>query len=173
MTPKLSPLTLSALLGLGACGGRPQPPASAASQPATSATEALASMDPRKPVPLMPMMAWHQKQNMNDHLAAVQAIVEGTARDDWSGVAEAAKRIGSSPRMQQMCEHMGAGADGFAEAGVEFHRRADGILAAAERADGAGVLAATASTLSACVSCHATYRQEVVDNETWTQRTAR
>lgn len=53
--------------------------------------EQLAKLDPRRPVPLQPMMAWHQKQNMMEHLVAIQRITHALSRDDWDGVAEAGK----------------------------------------------------------------------------------
>ena len=140
------------------CAPDPAPP---------SPSEALAALDPRRPVPLQPMMAWHQKQNMMNHLVAIQQVVDALAREDWAGVEAAAKRIGSSPEMQRMCEHMGAGADGFTEAGLELHERADRIGVAATAQDAPGVLAAISDTLIACTGCHATYRQDVVDAETW------
>lgn len=133
--------------------------------------EQLAAMDHRKPVPLQPMMAWHQKQNMMEHLVAIQRITDALAREDWEGVAAASALIESSPQMQMMCEHMGAGADGFTELALEFHRRADAIGVAARAHDGAEVLRATSHTLEACTSCHASYRQEVVDAATWQERT--
>ena len=128
-------------------------------------------MDHRRAVPLQPMMAWHQKQNMMEHLVAIQRITDGLAREDWDAIAEASALIESSPQMQQMCEHMGAGADGFTELALEFHARADTIGVAAKAHDGPAVLAATSSTLQACTSCHTTYRQEVVDPATWEART--
>jgi hypothetical protein len=73
--------------------------------------------------------------------------------------------------MQQMCEHMGAGADGFMEMALDFHRRADAIGEAADARDAQAVLRATSNTLQACTSCHSTYRQEIVDAEAWTSRT--
>lgn len=133
--------------------------------------EQLAAMDTRRPVPLQPMMAWHQKQNMMDHLVAIQEITDALAHQDWDGVASASARIGLSPSMQQQCEHMGAGAEGFTELALDFHRRADTIGVAARTEDVAAVLRATSNTLQACTSCHATYRQEVVDAATWQART--
>ena len=133
--------------------------------------EQLAAMDTRRPVPLQPMMAWHQKQNMMDHLVVIQQITDALAREDWEGVASASARIGLSPSMQQQCEHMGAGADGFTELALDFHRRADAIGVAAQSADATAVLRATSSTLRACTRCHATYRQDVVDAATWQSRT--
>lgn len=130
-------------------------------------TEDLARLDPRVPVPLQPTMAWHQKQNMIEHLVAVQGIVEGLAEKDWTLIIEAASLIESSPRMAQMCQHMGAGADGFTQAALDFHRRADAIGIAARGHDGAAVLRATSNTLQACTGCHAAYRQELVSAAKW------
>ncbi|MEM9862830.1 MAG: hypothetical protein AAF938_14620 [Myxococcota bacterium] len=131
----------------------------------------LAALDHRRPVPLQPMMAWHQKQNMMDHLVAVQQITEGLAGEDWEAIESAAARIGSSPQMAQMCEHMGAGADGFTELALDFHRQADEIGVAARAASATGVLEATNRTLQRCTSCHSAYRQEVLDASTWRART--
>lgn len=130
----------------------------------------LDALDPRRPVPLQPMMAWHQKQNMKEHLVAIERITEGLAKQDWEAVAAASALIESSPQMAQMCNHMGAGAEGFTELALDFHRRADKIGEAAQRQDVTAVLQATSHTLSACTSCHATYRQEVVDADTWAER---
>jgi len=138
---------------------------------AGQATAELRALDPRQAVPLQPIMAWHQKQNMQEHLVAIQRITDGLAREDWEGIADASTLIESSPQMQQMCEHMGAGAEGFTELALEFHRRADAIGVAARARDAQAVLQATSHTLDACTTCHARYRQEVVDTETWTQRT--
>ncbi len=131
----------------------------------------LHAMDPRVPVPLQPMMAWHQMQNMQEHLVAIERITDGLAREDWIQIAEGAALIESSPEMQKMCQHMGTGASGFTELGLDFHRCADDISVAARAHDGPGVLRATANTLRACTTCHASYRQDVVDFETWQART--
>lgn len=200
-TRGLLPLMITAAVGLctslSGCESRPaptSPPAqpSTASEPAPSppshhastqpgagethasscaAYSELDALDPRQPVPLQPMMAWHQKQNMQDHLVVIQQIQDALARDDWEKVVEVSERIGSSPQMARMCQHMGAGAPGFTELALEFHRRADGITAAATARDLKATLSATASTLETCTSCHAAYRQEVVDAATWRERT--
>ena len=117
------------------------------------------------------MMAWHQKRNMMEHLVAIQLITARLAEEDWEGVEQAASLIASSPTMQMQCEHMGAGAAGFTELALEFHARADQIGPAAAARDTQAVLRATAHTLSACTRCHETYRQEVVDAETWQAQT--
>jgi hypothetical protein len=145
----------------------PAPAPEVATDGACVALQELTRLDPRRPVPLQPMMAWHQKQNMLEHLVTIQRITEGLAREDWAAIAHASASIESSPQMQQMCQHMGAGAEGFTEHALEFHRRADAIGAAARAQDGPGVLQATAHTLQACTECHAAFRQEVVDGATW------
>ena len=156
--------------GLTGCGSPEQaviPAAPVAPHPA----DALGALDTRTPVPLLPPMALHQKQNMQDHLLVVQQITDGLAREDWAAIEAAAGRFASSPEMQMQCEHMGMGADGFTERALDFHRRADGIVAAAKEKDAAKVLAATATTLEACTSCHAAYRQDVVTDAAWSERT--
>ena len=100
----------------------------------------ISAGDTRQPLPLPAMMAEHQKQNMREHLAAVQAIIAAIARDDMGGVAEASARIGYSEAMGQMCEHMGAATPGFTAMALNFHHTADTIGEAARRGDRAGVL---------------------------------
>lgn len=167
------------VVGCGSAEPSPPPEApSAGPQPAEedapgacAPIEALDALDPRMPVPLQPMMAWHQKQNMMEHLVAIQRIAAGAAAEDWEAVAEASALIESSPQMQTMCRHMGAGAEGFTDLALEFHSRADAIGVAARAEDGPEVLRTTAHTLEACTSCHAAYRQQVVGAETWQERT--
>ncbi len=150
----------------------PTPPAvSAPVEVANSAIQDLNQMDTRTPVPLQPMMAWHQKQNMQDHLVAIQEIVSAAAAQDWERITKASARIESSPQMAQMCQHMGAGAPGFTDVALDFHSRADGIAVAAKTKDVQAVLEATSYTLEACTACHAQYRQDVVDAATWTSLT--
>ena len=131
----------------------------------------IGELDHRQPVPLQPMMAWHQKQKMMEHLVAIQRITGGLAQEDWGEVASAAAFIETSPQMRQMCQHMGAGTAGFTEMALGFHRRADAIGEAACAHDGPAVLRATSNTLQACTGCHAVFRQEVVDATTWQERT--
>ncbi|MGM0556557.1 MAG: cytochrome c [Myxococcota bacterium] len=141
-------------------------------QPAASGPYAeLESMDGRKPVPLTPMMANHQRQQMRDHLVAVQGIVAAAATDDFEGVEQAATKIGSSPQMKQMCNHMGAGAEGFTERALGFHETADGIIEAAQNKDKKAVMVSLEKTLQTCTSCHAEYKQQVVSPGEWNEIT--
>jgi hypothetical protein len=118
------------------------------------------------------MMANHQKQNMRDHLVAVQEIVAAVATDDYPAIERAAGRIGFSEQMGQMCTHMGAGAPGFTEQALAFHHTADRIVAAAHDRDRKRVLTEFGATLKTCTSCHATWKQEVVDEPTWERLTS-
>jgi hypothetical protein len=150
------------------------PPAgsAAALAGACSAQQALDRMDTRGPVPLLPMMANHQKQMMRDHLVSVHGIVDGLARGDFGAVESAAKKSGYSEQMGMTCSHMGTGAPGFTEQAITFHKSADTIADAAQRKDRDGVVSALAATLATCVGCHATYKQQLVDERTWAQVSA-
>ncbi len=180
MTTKLLNPSATVVLTLcaAACQNKDPTPAAVQEQPrplptvsACQPAAELAGLDHRTPVPLQPMMAWHQKQNMMEHLVAIQRITDGLARQDWEEIASASALIESSPQMQQMCQHMGAGAEGFTEMALDFHRRADAIGVAARAQDGAAVLRATSNTLESCTGCHAAFRQEIVSATEWQQRT--
>lgn len=123
----------------------------------------VANLDSRTPVPLTAMMATHQKQQMRDHLRAVEEITSALATSDFDAIAKSAARIGWSDQQAMMCKHMGAGAPGFAEVGEHFHKTADTIAEAARQRDSAGVAAALGATLQTCTGCHETYRQEIVE----------
>jgi hypothetical protein len=161
--------TCVAFLLLGSCqptSSSSVPPPSAARDATAqhkSAADGLDQLDARRPVPLLPMMAQHQKQNMRDHLAVVQEVVAGLSAGDFAQVAQSARRMGYSETMAKMCNHMGAGAPGFTEQALAFHRSADGIAEAAAKRDSAAVLAALAATLTTCTTCHAAYKQHLVD----------
>jgi hypothetical protein len=52
------------------------------------ASYALDRLDQRKPLPLLPMGANHQKQNLREHLEVVEEIVAATSSRDYAKVAE-------------------------------------------------------------------------------------
>lgn len=139
----------------------PSPVIASAAHP--SPVEELDRLDRRKPLPLLPMMANHQKQNMREHLEVVQEIVAAMATRDFHRVAQSARRMGYSETMGRMCEHMGAAAPGFSDQAVAFHHSADRIAEAAKRQDSEAVLSALGETLAMCTGCHATYKQKLVD----------
>lgn len=138
-----------------------------------AAQAALDRLDVRRPLPLVAMMAHHQKQNMRDHLVAVQEVVSAIARNDFPTAEKAAGRLGYSATMGQMCTHMGAGTPGFTEAALRFHHDADKIGEAARQRDAALVLTALGQTLSHCTGCHETYKQHVVTDAEWSEAAGR
>lgn len=150
----------------------PGPTGPAAAPAPPTACDTLEAIDKRAPVPLLPMMANHQKQNMRDHLVAVQEIVSALATEDYAVIERAAGRIGFSEQMGQMCSHMGAGAPGFTDLALTFHRTADTITTAAQQRDRVAVTRALGATLQTCTGCHDTFRQSVVDQATFDRLTA-
>jgi hypothetical protein len=125
--------------------------------------------DSRKPLKLLPMMAQHQKENMREHLVAVQKIVAALAVNDFTSVEQAAQTLDYSPQMAAMCNNMGAATPGYSERAIAFHHTADSITESARKKDQVAVMTALGKTLGTCTSCHAVYRQEVVDQKTWDQ----
>jgi hypothetical protein len=158
-TTRLVTFALAAVLATACRGSSAEPGTGQAAQPENP--------DTRAPVPLTAMMANHQKQEMRDHLRAIQEITAALGTDDFAAIATSAARIGWSEQQAMMCKHMGAGAPGFAAVGERFHRTADTIADAARRRDRAGVVTALDATLQTCTGCHDTYRQEIVDAATF------
>ena len=129
--------------------------------------------DYRQDLPLLPMMADHQKRSMRGHLLAVSEIVAALASDDFAAIEKSASRIGYTKEMGQMCENFGRAAPGFTEQALAFHHIADRIGAAARDHDHARTLLTLAETLQACTGCHARWKQRVVDEPTWEQLVAK
>jgi phage-related minor tail protein len=116
---------------------------------------------------MSPTMAKRQKENMRDHLLVVQEIIGALVSDDFATIERAAQRIGFSEDTRQMCTRMGAAATGFTEQALAFHHRVDRVADAARERDHAGVLEQLGATLEICTACHATWKQQLVDEATW------
>lgn len=141
----------------------PTPAPAALERPcAESPHRILDQLDTRRPVSMPPQMALHHKQNMQDHLLVMQEITAALANDDFPSIERSVTRIGYSEQTGGMCDMMGAQTPGFSQQAVNFHRTADSIGEAARHKDHQGVLKAMSATLSTCVGCHATFRQQVV-----------
>jgi cytochrome c556 len=80
--------------------------------------------------------------------------------------------MGYSEQMGAMCSHMGAGAPGFTEQALAFHKTADTIADAARSKDRDAVVRALGTTLATCTGCHAIWKQQIVDEKAWSQVTA-
>jgi hypothetical protein len=157
---------LLALLGALSCEAQAPRASPEVATPTTGdaceAQRSLDALDRRAPVPLLAPMAAHQKENMRDHLLAVQEIVSATAAADFDAVERSASRIGLSDEMHRMCSHMGQGAPGFTEQALNFHTTAESIEEAARAKDATAVMRALGETLTTCNGCHGSYRQEIV-----------
>lgn len=124
-------------------------------------------VEERRPLPLLPMMAEHQKQMMRDHLGAVQEIVTALSLDRFDAVQQAASRLGYTEEAGRVCRRIGAASPAFTAQALAFHHLADGILAAARERSRDRVLVELSTTLQACRACHAHWKQEIVDQSTW------
>jgi len=165
MKRTFSMVLLGAALVVMAAGCRSVPtPAEPASCPMQAGKP---TKDHRMPVPLPRHMAEHQLTQMRDHLAAIQEVMSAVSSGDFAAVEHSAARIGSSEQMSRMCGHMGAGAPGFTEMALSFHRTADSITEAAKKRDSHAVTRSVAATLQTCVACHSTYRQKIVAEDEW------
>jgi hypothetical protein len=151
------------LVWMGAC----TPETSSAPEMPASAAEMLDRIDLRTPLPMLPMMAKRQKENMRDHLLVVREIIAALVGDDFAAVERAAQRIGFSEDTRQMCTRMGAAAPGFTEQALAFHHLIDRVAVAARERDRVGVLEQLGATLEICTACHSTWKQQVVDEATW------
>jgi cytochrome c556 len=123
--------------------------------------------DLRKPLPLLEFMAEHQKQNMREHLEVIRDLMGGLAKKDFKIIKQASQRLGSSPQMNMMCNHIGQGAPGFTPMALKMHTEADKIIVAADNKDLTAVMVATERTLQSCTNCHAAYKQQIVSEQEW------
>jgi hypothetical protein len=142
-------------------------PARSADQPLATARAPHDAIDARRPLPLLPVMAVHQKQTMREHLGAVQEIIAALGSDDFDAVQRSATRLGFSEEVGQMCEHLGAASPAFTKQALAFHHTADRIATAARDHDRSRVLVELSTTLQACTACHAAWKQDVVSESTW------
>jgi len=129
------------------------------------------SVDTRKPLPLTAMMAEHQKQNMRGHLEAIRDLTEAFISKNFKQIEEAGKKLGTSPQMAMMCDHMGRGAPGFTEMALRMHSEADKITEAGQKKNLKAAMIAANRTLQSCTACHAIYKQEVLSEEAWKKKT--
>lgn len=134
-------------------------------------SHAVEPIETRRPLPLLQTMADHQKQMMRDHLGAVQEIVTAMAAGDFEAVERAAQRLGYSEEVGRICTRIGAASPEFTRDALSFHHTADGIAAAAREHNGRRVLAELSTTLRSCRTCHAQWKQQVVDERTWNRLT--
>jgi len=114
--------------------------------------------DSRIPLGLSPQMKQHQLANMRSHVEAIHDIIGLLAEDKFdeaSGVAH--NKLGLTPEMKKMC-NMFDNAD-FRTLGLAFHQQADKLADILKKRNLQQSLRALHKTMTACVQCHATFRQ--------------
>ena len=114
--------------------------------------------DSRISLNLAPMQARHQLTNMRSHVQAVQSIIEHLSQDEFDEAAHVAHtKLGLTPEMKMMCSAFGN--EEFQRLGFEFHANADQLGEILKTGDKNRSLQALSTTLSSCVTCHATFKQ--------------
>lgn len=102
------------------------------------------------------------RQDMLDHLAALDAIVTALGAGDPNAAADTAERqLGRAAMGKHRASGMGPGRFmplEMRDLGWSMHAAADAFAAEARKGDLRGTLDALQKITSACVSCHAVYR---------------
>ena len=116
------------------------------------------SNDSRISLKLNAMQKEHQLSNMRSHLKAVQDLLLLISNDEFDKASEVAySQLGSTTEMRLMCASFGN--KQFEDLGLKMHADADTMSKILKTKDKNKALAALSTTISSCVSCHATFRQ--------------
>jgi cytochrome c556 len=99
-------------------------------------------------------------ENMRDHMAALNEILEYIAFDDLDKAAEVAEnRLGLSARHSHgtagLAQYM---TQGMKQAGYNMHSAASRFAQVAKEGDTESALETLTEVTSSCVACHAAYR---------------
>lgn len=102
------------------------------------------------------------RQDMLDHLAALNAIVAALGAGDLDTAADTAERqLGRASMGKHRASGMGPGRfmpPEMRDLGWNMHDAADAFAAEARKGDARGAFGALQQVTGACVSCHAVYR---------------
>lgn len=112
--------------------------------------------DNRTALVVSPEKAQHQLQNMRSHVIAVQSILEYLSKDEYE---KASSKLGLTDEMKMMCSSFNN--EKFEKLGLEFHTNADKMAKIFETKDKNESLKALALTMNSCVSCHASFKQQI------------
>ncbi len=116
------------------------------------------SEDTRISLNLPPQMKQHQLSNMRNHLDAVRRIIGAISTEQFEQASQiASQELGLTDQMQMMCNRFEN--ESFKEMGFAFHKSGDELAVVLKKGDTQQSLQALNTTMSYCVSCHATYRQ--------------
>jgi cytochrome c556 len=116
--------------------------------------------DNRTALMVSPQKAQHQLQNMRSHVIAVQAILDYLSKDQYDKASQvASSKLGLTDEMKMMCSSFNNKT--FEKIGLEFHTNADKMAEIFKTKDKNESLKALALTMNSCVSCHATFKQQI------------
>ena len=142
-------------LALAAPGTAPR-----AQEPAVSVPDVPA--DTRLLVDMPAEAQARMRQDMLDHLAALNAIVAALGAGDLDAAADTAERqLGRASMGKHRASGMGPGRFmplEMRDIGWRMHDAADAFAAVARKGDARSALGALQQVTGACVSCHAVYR---------------
>ncbi|MBL4608316.1 MAG: cytochrome c [Pseudomonadales bacterium] len=114
--------------------------------------------DKRISLNLPPAMKQHQLANMRNHLDAVRRIIEAISTEQFDQASQIASQdLGLTKKMEAMCKRFDN--QSFTDMGLAFHKSGDELATVLKGGDMQKSLQALNSTMTYCVSCHATYRQ--------------
>ena len=113
----------------------------------------------RVPVPLTPEEREHVLGEMRDLLVALQGVADGLARDDFSAVAVAARKVGAVSSGQTPPAIAKKLPPEFRQLGRATREQFDALAAdAVGRRDARHTLAQTSALMQRCNACHATFQ---------------
>lgn len=133
----------------------------AGEQAQVAAPATVSSADPREPMVLNGEQQQHVLAEMRGFLGTVRDIQVARAEGDWDALAKAAAAAGPGQNMQPVPGMRQAQPDGFRQMGQAMRQQFAAIAEAARAKDGAAVDSGLSTALSACMSCHETYRIEL------------
>jgi hypothetical protein len=149
---------LLAALALGA--------AAQAAQESADATTAAVPEDGRQAVAMPPLQRALLREEMIQHTATVQQLVDLLGKGELARAAEIAERdLGLSSMGKHAARTRGMGPGRFfpqpmRSVGIGMHEAASRFADVAREGDSEAALQALSPVLSACVSCHSAYRLE-------------
>ena len=116
--------------------------------------------DTRELIKLPPMMQNHMMENMRDHLAAINEILQLLAVEDGDKAAEIAEsRLGMSSLESHGASHMaGFMPEKMQNFGTQMHRAASRFALKAQTGDVLEAYKALPELTVQCVACHSDYR---------------
>jgi PBP1b-binding outer membrane lipoprotein LpoB len=114
--------------------------------------------DNRISLNVSPEKAQHQLMNMRSHVVAVQSIINYLSKDEFEKASEvAATKLGLTDEMKMMCTSFNN--EEFEKLGLEFHNNADKMSLIFKNKDKNKSLEALSTTMTSCITCHATFKQ--------------